>query len=83
VAETDLPWIFTEPLERAELGYMIVGAFATMAFGVHRTTEDLDLVLSVAASDSPRFEHAFPEETFYRPPRETPTTSRHGVRVSD
>jgi len=71
VAETELPWIFTDPLEREALGYMIVGAFATMAFGVHRTTEDLDLVLGLAPGDCPQFERAFPEEDFYRPPRET------------
>lgn len=66
-----MPWIFTEPLEREALGYMIVGAFATMAFGVHRTTEDLDLVLALVAADRSRFERAFPEDDFYRPPRET------------
>jgi hypothetical protein len=71
VAETELPWIFTEPLEREQIVYMIVGAFATMAFGVNRTTEDLDLVLGISRNDLPNFERAFPEEDFYRPPRET------------
>ena len=71
MAETELPWVFTGPLERAEIPYMIVGAFATLAFGAVRTTEDLDLVLGLALGDLARFESAFPEADFYRPPRET------------
>ena len=71
MVETDLPWVFTERLERAGVAYMIVGAFATLAFGVYRTTDDLDLVLSLAAGDLKAFEDAFPDKEFYRPPRET------------
>lgn len=71
MAETDLPWVFTEPLERAAIPYMIVGAFATLAFGVYRTTDDLDLVLAIEPNNFTSFENAFPEKTFYRPPRET------------
>ena len=51
MAETELPWVFTGPLERAEIPYMIVGAFATLAFGAVRTTEDLDLVLGLVLGD--------------------------------
>ncbi|HEY3901197.1 MAG TPA: hypothetical protein VGM54_21480 [Chthoniobacter sp.] len=69
--EIELPWVFTEPLDRAEIGYMVVGAFATMAFGVYRTTTDLDLVISLTPGDVRKFESTFPEADYYRPPRET------------
>ena len=68
--ETELPWIFTEPLERAEIPYMLVGAYAVIAFGLFRTTNDLDLVLALRGGDLRKIETAFPEEEFYRPPRE-------------
>lgn len=68
---TDLPWVFTEPLESTGIPYMIVGAFATITFGVVRTTEDLDLVLGLSLENIPRFEHSFPDEQYYRPRRET------------
>jgi len=71
MAETELPWIFTVPLEKAEIPYMIVGAFATLAFGAKRTTDDIDLVIGLVLTDAARFEQAFPETEFYRPPRET------------
>ena len=67
---TELPWIFTEPLEQAGIGYMIVGAFATISFGVYRTTNDLDLVLAVSGADASLIELAFPLEFFYCPPIE-------------
>jgi hypothetical protein len=71
VPATELPWVFTEPLEDAGLPYMVVGAFATMAFGVYRTTIDLDLVIGLTPALVPRLEEAFPEDDYYRPPRET------------
>lgn len=69
--ETELPWLFTVPLEEAGLAYMVVGAFATMAFGVYRTTSDLDLVIALAPGQVRWFESAFPEADYYRPPRAT------------
>ena len=69
--ETELPWLFTKPLEDAGFTYMVVGAFATMAFGVYRTTSDLDLVIALAPGQVRQFETAFPEADYYRPPRET------------
>jgi hypothetical protein len=69
--ETELPWVFTEPLEKAAIPYMVVGAFAVMSFGVYRTTSDLDLVLGLTPSCWRVFQKAFPEAEYYRPPRET------------
>jgi hypothetical protein len=74
MAESELPWIFTVPLEAAKIPYMIVGAFATLTFGAKRTTDDIDLVLGLLLKDVARFEQTFPETQFYRPPRETLVT---------
>jgi hypothetical protein len=68
--ETELPWIFTEPLETAEIPYMLVGAYAVIAFGMFRTTNDLDLVVALHAGAVRKIEAAFPDTEFYRPPRE-------------
>jgi len=70
MAEPELPWTFTVPLEAAGIPYMIVGAFATLAYGAVRTTEDVGMVIGLSLIDVDRFEQAFPEEEFYRPPRE-------------
>jgi hypothetical protein len=67
--ETELPWVFTDRLEDAGIAYMIVGAFATLAFGASRTTDDIDLVLALGAGAVAAFERAFPDAEFYRPPR--------------
>lgn len=71
MAEAELPWVFTEPLDREQIPYMIVGAYAAIAFGVFRTTNDLDVVIAVGAAVTGRIERAFPEADFYVPPRET------------
>ena len=68
--ETELPWVFTEPLESAGIPYMLVGAYAVIVFGALRTTNDLDLVVALHAGDARKFETAFPDDGFYRPPRE-------------
>jgi hypothetical protein len=69
--EAELPWVFTEPLDREQIPYMIVGAYAAIAFGVFRTTNDLDVVIAVGAAVAGRIERAFPKAGFYVPPRET------------
>ena len=74
MAEAELPWVFTEPLDREQIPYMIVGAFAAIAFGVFRTTNDLDVVIAVGAAVAGRIERAFPEADFYVPPRESLVT---------
>lgn len=71
MSATDLPWVITDRLEAEEIPFMIVGAYATLAFGAYRTTDDLDIVLGLTPGDWGRFARAFPEEDFYRPPRET------------
>lgn len=69
--ETELPWVFTEPMERVGIPYMVVGAFATMAFGVYRTTSDLDLVLGLTPGNVRQLEAGFPAADYYRPPHAT------------
>lgn len=70
----DLPNIaalFTEPLDRARLPYMVVGGVASIGYGMPRTTEDVDIVLALPVGAIARLLAVFPEEEFYRPYAET------------
>ena len=39
----NLAALFTEPLDRARLPYMVVGGVASISYGMPRTTEDVDI----------------------------------------
>ena len=41
-----------ELLERAEIGYMLVGAYSSNAWGIPRSTKDADFVLGVTLANS-------------------------------
>lgn len=64
----DLYAIFLEPLERLQADYFVTGSVASSAYGEPRFTQDLDLVLGLAAVQIPRFLALFPPEAFYSPP---------------
>ncbi len=49
---------------------MLVGAYAVIAFGYFRTTNDLDLVVALRGADVKKIADAFPDAEFYCPPRE-------------
>jgi hypothetical protein len=68
--EPDFVGLFTEPLEKLGLPYMITGATGAILYGQPRLTNDLDLVLELPASDIGRFHAAFPVADFYIPPVE-------------
>ncbi len=68
--EPDLVGLFTEPLERLRLPYMITGATGAILYGQPRLTNDLDLVLELPAPEIGRLHAAFPEAEFYIPPVE-------------
>ena len=63
--------LFTAPLDRARLPYMVVGSVASIGYGLVRTTEDVDIVLALPVGAIARLLAAFPEEEFYRPYTET------------
>jgi hypothetical protein len=68
--EADLLGLFAVPLERAGLAYMVTGATAAILYGQPRTTNDLDVVIELRATDLPRLRSAFPESDYYLPPDE-------------
>lgn len=62
--------LFTVPLERLGLPYMITGATAAILYGQPRLTNDLDVVIELREADIERLRSAFPEDDFYTPPAE-------------
>ena len=70
MSETDLVLLYTRRLERAGFTYMITGSVAGVFYGEPRVTHDVDLVLALKRSDTPRIAELFPLEEFYCPPEE-------------
>lgn len=54
-----------EVLERLEVPYLIVGSFASTAYGEARFTQDIDVVIALESKDVPAFIAAFPAPEFY------------------
>jgi hypothetical protein len=55
-------------LHGSELRYMVVGSFASGFWGEPRATYDVDVVVSLVASDVPRLAALFPDDQFYFSP---------------
>jgi hypothetical protein len=68
--EPDFVRLYTEPLEKLRLSYMITGATGAILYGHPRLTNDLDLVLELPAAEIPRLHAAFADDDFYVPPLE-------------
>ncbi|MEM1082684.1 MAG: hypothetical protein AAGI48_01060 [Verrucomicrobiota bacterium] len=60
--------IFTRKLEDLELRYMVSGSVAAIFYGEPRLTNDVDIILMLAARDARRIADSFPNEEFYCPP---------------
>lgn len=71
--EPDLFTIFTGPLNRTGLKYMVTGAAASIVYGEPRLTHDLDLVVEIRREDTEKISAAFPPDRFYCPPVEVIT----------
>jgi hypothetical protein len=52
-------------LERLAVPYMLVGSFASSAYGEPRLTQDIDIVLDLPAAQIPALCAAFPAPDFY------------------
>jgi hypothetical protein len=52
-------------LERLEIPYMVVGGFAAIAYGVPRSTVDVDIVVDMRMEQAQPFIAAFPDSDFY------------------
>jgi len=68
--EPNLFQIFTNPLNRTGIRYMVTGAAASIIYGQPRLTLDIDLVIELKAGDAEKLLQAFPPEEFYCPPIE-------------
>ncbi|MGD2205896.1 MAG: hypothetical protein PVH17_03860 [Anaerolineae bacterium] len=53
-------------LELQEIPHMVVGEFAAIAYGVPRSTVDVDLVVDIRAEHIRPFVTAFPDSHYYR-----------------
>jgi len=62
--------VFTEPLERLGLDYLVTGSVASSSYGEPRFTHDIDLILALPEASVDRLWEAFPLEDFYCPPPE-------------
>lgn len=68
--EANLISIFTEPLNRAGIQYMVTGSVASILYGQPRMTHDIDLVINLPGDTVKTLEELFPEDQFYCPPIE-------------
>jgi hypothetical protein len=63
----DFVTLFAAPLESIGVPYMVTGATAAIIYGQPRVTNDLDVVLELAATDIERLRAAFPESDYHVP----------------
>lgn len=68
--------VFVTRLEAAGLPYMVTGATAAILYGQPRTTNDIDIVLSLNDAGRAVLLGAFPETEFYVPPETTIRTEQ-------
>ena len=52
-------------LEQRNIPYMVVGSFASIAYGEARFTQDIDIIVELPASQVASLCLAFPEDEFY------------------
>jgi len=57
--------LFVNLLNRLGRPYMVTGATAAIVYGQPRVTNDLDVVIALAAEDATTMETLFPEADFY------------------
>jgi hypothetical protein len=67
---------FLDRLESVGAPYMVTGAMAAILYGQPRTTNDLDVVLSLNETARGALLKAFPEEEFYVPPESVVQTEQ-------
>jgi len=65
VEQTDLLRYTLGVLEQLAIPYMLVGSFASTAYGEPRFTQDIDIVLDLSPAQIPAFCAAFPAPDFF------------------
>ena len=68
--QVDLFLLFTGPLDLAEVRYMVGGSVASMVYGEPRLTNDIDIIVDIAAPTARVLVKIFPDTEFYCPPEE-------------
>lgn len=66
-------------LEEIEAPYMIVGAFAGLAFGVSRATFDVDILVNLSDADITALTARFPPPRYYADPEMMRNSTRRGT----
>ena len=66
-------------LEEIDAPYMIVGAFAGLAFGVNRATFDVDILVDLHARDFDALATRFPPPRYYADPEMMRDSTRLGI----
>jgi hypothetical protein len=66
-------------LDDIDAPYMIVGAFAGLAFGITRTTFDIDILVDLRPNDCDRLSEKFPLPRFYADPEMMKDSIRLGI----
>lgn len=62
--------VFTTPLDRLRIPYMISGSVAAIIYGEPRLTNDVDLIVVLNRENGAALADAFPLSDFYCPPAE-------------
>ena len=60
--------VIADRLNSTGATWMATGSIAAMTYGEYRTTNDIDVILTLAPSDAAKIGAAFPLEEFYCPP---------------
>ena len=66
-------------LERLQVPYMVVGAFAAIIYGVQRTTYDIDVVVDLDEQQIQALAAAYPPPRFYADPEQMRESIRYGT----
>ena len=65
--------------ERLEIPYVIIGAFAGMAYGVTRLSVDVDIVVDLNETHIQTLASAYPAPRFYADPQQMRDSIRLGI----
>jgi hypothetical protein len=68
-----------QALEEIKAPYMIVGAFAGLAFGVNRVTFDVDILVDLRERDFEALAERFPPPRYYADPEMMRNSTRMGI----
>src|SRR5438105_401583 len=77
--EFDLYFSILQTLERLEIDYVIIGAFAGISYGVTRATFDVDIVVDLKEPQIEPLSSAYPPPRFYADPMQMRDSIHWGI----